>query len=257
MGWQFAAGRDFSKEYSSDSSALVLNEAAIKFMGLTNPVGTNIKWGDENYQIIGVIKNMVMQSPYDPVDPIVYSLKNEKPAFVFIKINHFVNTGEALQKIQDVFQKYVPSFPFDYQFVDENFSKKFSVEERISKLSSFFTVLAIFISCLGLLGIASFIAEQRTKEIGIRKVLGASVMNVWQLLTKEFVLLIFISLLIASPLAWYFMHSWLQNYQYRIIISWSIFAYAALGALLITLIVVSFQVVKAAVANPVKSLRNE
>lgn len=257
MGWQFAAGRDFSKEYASDSSALVLNEAAVKFIGLKNAVGATLKWDDENYQIIGVVKNMVMESPYDPVKPIVYSLKNEKPAFVFIKINPFVNTGEALHKIQDVFEKYVPSSPFDYKFVDENFSKKFSAEERIGKLASFFTVLAIFISCLGLLGMASFIAEQRTKEIGIRKVLGASVLNVWQLLTKDFVLLIFISLLIASPLAYYFMHSWLQNYQYRITISWWIFASAALGALLITLMVVSFQVIKAAVANPVESLRNE
>ena len=257
MGWQFAAGRDFSKEYAGDSSALVLNEAAVKFIGFTNPVGATIKWGNENYQIIGVIKNMVMESPYDPVKPIVYSLKNEKPAFVFIKINPFVNTGDALHKIQDVFQKYVPSSPFDYKFVDENFSKKFSVEERIGKLAFFFTVLAIFISCMGLLGMASFIAEQRTKEIGIRKILGASVLNVWQLLTKDFVLLIFISLLIASPLAYYFMHSWLLNYQYRITISWWIFASASLGALLITLMVVSFQVIKAAVANPVKSLRNE
>ena len=149
MGWQFKEGRDFSKEFTTDSSALVLNEAAVKFMNLKNPVGSTVKWDDENYKVIGVIKNMVMESPYDPVRQIVYSLKNEKLSFMLIKINPSISAVEALNKIQAVFQKYVPSSPFDYKFVDENFSRKFATEERIGKLASFFAALAIFISCLG------------------------------------------------------------------------------------------------------------
>jgi ABC-type antimicrobial peptide transport system permease subunit len=200
---------------------------------------------------------MVMESPYDPVRQAVYSLKNEKPNFVLLKISAAVGATTAIDKIQSVFRKHAPSSPFDYKFVDEIFVKKFATENRIGRLSYFFAALAIFISCLGLFGMASFMAGQRTKEISVRKVLGASVLNVWQLLSKDFVLLVFISLLIASPLAYYLMHGWLENYQYRTTISWWIFVAAGLSALLITLLVVSFQAIKAAIANPVKSLRTE
>jgi ABC-type antimicrobial peptide transport system permease subunit len=141
--------------------------------------------------------------------------------------------------------------------VDEEFGNKFSTEERIGKLSTYFAILAIFISCLGLFGMASFVAEQRTKEIGIRKVLGASILNLWRLLSTEFVVLVIISCIIAAPIAWYYLDSWLSNYDYRINIGWQVFAMAALAALLITLITVSFQAIKAAIANPVKSLRTE
>jgi len=257
MGWQFKEGRDFSKEFATDSSALVLNEAAVKFMNLKNPVGSTVKWDDENYKVIGVIKNMVMESPYDPVRQIVYSLKNEKLSFILIKINPSISAVEALNKIQGVFQKYAPSSPFDYKFVDENFSKKFAAEERIGKLASFFAALAIFISCLGLFGMASFMAEQRTKEIGVRKVLGASVFNLWKLLSTDFVTLVFISFFIAIPVSWFLMHSWLQNYEYRTSISLWVFVITGSMALLITLATVSFQAIKAALANPVKSLRTE
>jgi len=257
MGWQFKEGRDFSKEFSTDSLALILNEAAVKFMGLKNPVDETIKWDDENYKVIGVIKNMVMESPYDPVRQTVYSLKNEKLSFILIKINPSVSAAEALNKIQAVFQKYIPSSPFDYKFVDETFSKKFAAEERIGKLASSFAVLAILISCLGLFGMASFMAEQRIKEIGVRKVLGASVFNLWKLLSKESVMLVFISFFIAIPVSWYLMHNWLQNYEYRTSISLWIFIITGITALLITLATVSFQAIKAAIANPVKSLRTE
>jgi len=255
MGWQFKEGRDFSRTFTTDSSALVLNESAVKFMKLKDPVGATIKWDHGNYTVIGVIKDMLMESPYEPVSQIVYSLKNEKPLFLFIKINPAMGVQEALNKVQEVFKKYVPSAPFDYKFVDEDFGKKFAVEERTGKLAFSFTVLAIFISCLGLLGMASFMAEQRTREIGIRKILGASVLNIWQLMSGDFVLLVFISLLIASPIAYYFMHHWLQNFQYRTTISWWVFAAAGLGTLAITFLVISFQTIKAAVSNPVKSLR--
>ena len=163
----------------------------------------------------------------------------------------------ALAKIENVFKKIVPSAPFDYRFVDEEYGRKFSQEERIGKLSTFFAILAIFISCLGLFGLASFVAEQRTKEIGIRKIVGASVFDLWRLLSKDFVVLVIVSCFIAIPIAWNYMNGWLQKYQYRADISWWIFAAAIGGALLITLLTVSFQAIKAAVANPVKSLRTE
>jgi ABC-type antimicrobial peptide transport system permease subunit len=257
MGWQFKEGRDFSKDFATDSSALVVNEAAVKFMNLKEPVGITIKWDDENYKIIGVIKNMVMESPYDPVRQIVYSLKNEKLNFIFIKINPSQSIGNALNQIQSSFEKYAPASPFDYKFVDENFAKKFSAEERVGKLASSFAILAILISCLGLFGMASFMAEQRTKEIGVRKVLGASVFTVWKLLSKESVVLVFISFMIAIPVSWWAMYNWLQNYEYRTSISLWVFVATGIMALVITLATVSCQAIKAALANPVKSLRRE
>ena len=163
----------------------------------------------------------------------------------------------ALPRIEAVFKKIIPSVPFEYAFVDEEYALKFAAEERIGKLAGFFTILAVFISCLGLFGLASFIAGQRTKEVGIRKVLGASTFTLWRLLSNEFLVLVIISLLVAVPIAYYFMHNWLQNYQYRTDLSWWIFASAGLLTIAIALITVSFQAVKAAVANPVKSLRTE
>ena len=165
--------------------------------------------------------------------------------------------NEALAKIAVVFKKYGPDIPFDYKFVDDDYARKFSNEVRIGNLAAVFAVLAIFISCLGLFGLASFVAEQRSKEIGVRKVLGATVFNLWKMLSKDFALLVFISCLIAIPLAWYFLNQWLQNYNYHTAISWWIFAVTIAGALLITLLTVSFQAIKAALANPVKSLRSE
>jgi len=164
---------------------------------------------------------------------------------------------DALAKIQPVFKKYDPASPFEFKFIDDEYAKKFSNEQRIANLASVFAILAIFISCLGLFGLASFVAEQRTKEIGIRKVLGATVFNLWRLLSKEFVALVIISLLTAIPIAYYFMHNWLQNYQYHTELSGWIFVAAGLGAMVITLLTVSFQAIKAAIANPVKSLRTE
>jgi ABC-type antimicrobial peptide transport system permease subunit len=177
--------------------------------------------------------------------------------FVIAKINPKVSAHEALNKIEKTFKAYNPAQPFEYQFVDEAYAEKFGNEERIGKLASFFASLAIFISCLGLFGMASFMAEQRIKEIGVRKVLGATVFNLWQLLSKDFVMLVIISLLIATPVSYYFMHQWLQGYQYRTEITWWIFAIAALGAMILTLLTVSYQSIKAALANPVKSLKTE
>jgi ABC-type antimicrobial peptide transport system permease subunit len=162
-----------------------------------------------------------------------------------------------LGKIETVFKKYNPGAPFDYTFNDEDYAKKFDDQQRLGKLATFFTILAIFISCLGLFGLASFVAEQRKKEIGVRKVLGASTYNLWRLLSKEFALLVIISCFIAIPLAWYYLNNWLHQYDYRTTISFWVFIFSGLGALAITLITVSFQAIKAAVANPVESLRSE
>ena len=255
VGWQFTAGRDFSDQFSTDSSALIINEAAAKYMGLQNPIGQTISW-DKPYIIIGVIKNIVMTSPYDPVKQAVYFIMPQA-GYLNIKIKPTAGTSEALSQIETVCKKYSPAAPFDYKFADEEYARKFSDELRIGNLATVLAVLAIFISCLGLFGLASYVAEQRIKEIGVRKVLGASVFNLWRLQSKEFLALVMISLFIATPAAYYFMHSWLENYQYRTQLSWWIFAAAGSGAIIITLLTVSYQSIKAALSNPVKSLRTD
>jgi ABC-type antimicrobial peptide transport system permease subunit len=257
IGWEVAAGRDFSKDFASDSTAFILNEAAVKFMGFKEPIGESIIRFGESFKVVGVVKDLIMQSPYEQVRPTVFRLVPWAQSFVILKLNPSVSASDALSKIEPIFKQHNPEQPFGYSFVDTDYNKKFGDEERIGKLAGFFALLAIFISCLGLFGMASFMAEQRTKEIGIRKVLGASVLNVWRLLSKEFIVLVVIALLIAMPIAYYFMHDWLQSYQYRTAISWWIFAAAGAGALLITLLTVSFQAIKAALANPTKSLKTE
>ena len=250
-------GRFFSKQFATDSSAVVLNEAAVKLMGLKKPLGNNIKFGKENMTVIGVVQNVLMQDPFKPVMPAIMLYR---PYFVYqamIRLKAGVDVRKALAAITPVMEKHNPAYPFDYHFVDEEFNKKFSGENQVGQLSGIFAVLAIFISCLGLFGLASFMAERRTKEIGVRKVLGASVSQLWMLLSKDFVLLVIISCVIASPVAFYFLHGWLKKYDYRIDISPFVFVLAAVVAVLITLITVSFQAIKAAVANPVKSLRSE
>jgi len=257
VGWQFKDGRDLSREFSTDSSAMVINEAAVKFMGLKKPVGTVVKWHRRSYTIVGVIKDMLMQSPYEPVKQTVYMLDYNNVNWIVLKLNPNKSAAASIAKIEAAFKKYIPSAPFDYKFADNEFAAKFAAEERIGKLSTFFSALAIFISCLGLFGLASFVAEQRTKEIGVRKVLGASVTNLWGMLSKEFVVLVLLSCFIAVPIAWYFMLQWLLKYQYRTDISGWVFIGAGAGAMVITLLTVSFQAIKAALANPVKSLRTE
>lgn len=258
VGWQFKDGRDFSREFASDSNAFVINEAAEKFLGFKNAVGEILTWNDQPYTIVGVIKDMIIESPYEPVRPSLWHIdKYDNINLAILKLNPELSAHEALERIKNVFIKYSPASPFSHEFVDVEYAQKFSNEERVGKLASFFAVLAIFISCLGIFGLASFVAEQRTKEIGVRKVMGASVMNLWSLLTKEFLLLVVISLLVAIPVAWYLMNNWLERYEYRSTISWWIFAAAAIAALSITVLTVSFQSIKAALANPVKSLRSE
>jgi putative ABC transport system permease protein len=199
-----------------------------------------------------------MESPYDPVRQMIFYIDvYNRLRFVNIRLNPQVSAGMALERIGTIFKKYDPDTPFEYQFANEAYDARFKAEERVGKLAGVFAALAIFISCLGLFGMASFTAERRTREIGVRKVLGASVFTLWRLLSKDFVALVIISLIIATPVAYYFMHNWLQDYQYRINISWWVFALTSAGAVLITLLTVSYQVIKAALTNPVKSLRAE
>ena len=257
IGWKVKEGRDFSSDFLTDSTGIILNEAAAKYMGFKNAVGQNIRWMGKPYHVVGVVNDMITQSPYAPVSKSVFVTNHDPQQNIDIRINPVENTHDALAKIETVFKKYNPEQPFIYRFNDEEYAKKFGDEERTGKLAGFFAALAVFISCLGLFGMASFMAEQRTKEIGVRKVLGASVLNLWGLLSKDFVMMVLISLLMATPLAYYFMHNWLQNYEYRTTLAWWIFAAAGIGALIITLLTVSFQAIKAAIANPVKSLRTE
>jgi ABC-type antimicrobial peptide transport system permease subunit len=257
VGWQFTDGRDFSSQSIADSSAIVLNETAVKYMGLKNPVGEIVHVGKKDLTVIGVIKDMVMESPYDPVKQTIFRIGRGALDDILIKINPNVSAHDALDKIAAVCKIYSPSVPFSYRFADDAYARKFANEERVGKLASSFAILAIFISCIGLFGMASFMAEQKVKEIGVRKVLGATVFSLWRLMSKEFVLLVIVSLLIAIPVAYNFMHNWLQNYTYRTALSWWVFTATAGGAILITLLTVSYQSIKAALANPVKSLRSE
>jgi len=261
VGWQLIDGRDFSRDLASDSSSFVVNESAAKLFNFDNPIGEQVRWNPrfrkpDNFKIIGVVKDMVMNSPFELAKPTVFFMGG-KISWMNIKINPKANLRDALASIETVFKKVIPSVLFTYKFADEEYALKFKSEERIGKLASVFAALAIFISCLGLLGLASFVAEQRTKEIGIRKVLGASVLNLWKMLSKDFVLLVVISILISIPVSYYFMNNWLKKYEYRTeILSW-VFFVSATGALVITLLTVSYQSIKAATANPVNSLRSE
>lgn len=257
IAWQIKEGRDFSRAFVSDSTALILNESAVKLTGIKDIIGKTIRWNETPYTVVGVVKDMVMESPYEPVKPTLFTMRPDWVGIITVRIKPSVAMSAALPKVEKVFKKYNPGAPFEYKFTDEEYARKFSDEERIGNLSTFFAILAVFISCLGLFGLASFVAEQRTKEIGVRKVLGASIFNLWQMLSKDFVKLVIISCFIAIPVAWYFLHQWLQRYTYRTDISWWIFIIAVVGALFITLATVSYQAIKAAIANPVKSLRTE
>jgi putative ABC transport system permease protein len=258
IGWQIKEGRDFSKDFATDSLAMVLNESAVKLVGMKQDiVGQTIQFNDKNYTVIGVIKDMIMESPYKPVTPTVFLCDRNWANIITIAIKHGTPIKTALSKIESVFKKFNPGSPFDYTFNDEDYAKKFEDEMRIGRLATFFAILAIFISCLGLFGLASFVAEQRKKEIGVRKVLGASVYSLWRMLSREFALLVFISCFIAIPLAWYYLNSWLKQYEYRTAISFWIFIASAIAALVVTILTVSFQAIKAAIANPVESLRTE
>ncbi|SFR48654.1 ABC-type antimicrobial peptide transport system, permease component [Robiginitalea myxolifaciens] len=256
-------GRDFSRDIASDSMGILINETAVAYMGLENPVGTIIRDSDEedpgpDMKIIGVVQDMIAQSPYEPVKQgwYVYDRYNNF-SYYNLRLNPNQSASQSLATVERIFKDNFPAIPFQYDFVDAEYGEKFASEQRIGTLSGIFTALAILISCLGLFGLTSFVAEQRTKEIGVRKVLGASAFNVWNMLSKDFLKLVAISCFIAVPIAYYVMNGWLQEYPYRVILKWWIFGLAMLGAFGITVLTVSFQALKAARQNPVKSLRTE
>ncbi|MEM8907435.1 MAG: ABC transporter permease [Bacteroidota bacterium] len=258
INWELIDGRDFSEDLASDSMALVINEAAAKAMGFEQPVGEVVSLSErDHYTIIGVVKNMVSESPYQPIRPHYYGILDDPGVFVYAKLNPAISASKAIDQIEDVFKTHMPEEQITVTFVNDTFNEKFSAERRVATLSGLFALLAIFISCLGLFGLAAYIAERRNKEIGIRKILGASVINLWGMLSKEFLLLVSLACLIAIPLAYHVLQGWLESYFYRTNISWWIFVLAACGALLLTLLTVSVQAIRAATTNPIRSLKQE
>jgi ABC-type antimicrobial peptide transport system permease subunit len=250
-------GRDFSKDFAADSANYLVNEKALERIGYKDPVGKPLSlWGVKGH-IVGVVKDFHFNSLHDPVSPLIIKLgEHDDWGYALVRTGAG-KTQQALASLATVCKTLNPQFTFEYQFADDDYESLYKNEQVIDKLADYFSFLAIFISCLGLLGLAIFSAEQRTKEIGIRKVVGASVSSIAAMVTKDILKLVFISAIIASPLAWYVMNKWLQNYAYRVNIKWWIFPVAGLTAMFIALITVSFHAIKAGVANPVKSLRTE
>jgi ABC-type antimicrobial peptide transport system permease subunit len=256
-GLKFIAGRPFSREHKTDSNAVILNESALRLIGYKDPIGKTIKDGNRVLTIVGIIENVLMRDPFKPVPPGIIMFSLDFFNVVLIRLKEGADLKRSLTSMQTIVEKYNPSAPFDYSFVDEEFEKKFATENQVAKLAGIFAGLAILISCLGLFGLTIFMAERRSKEISIRKVLGASVSDLWLLLSKEFVWLVAIACLIATPLAWWSMNRWLEKYEYRTDIHWQVFAISCSLALIMALLTVSTQVVKAAMANPIKRLRTE
>lgn len=255
MNVKLLQGHDFIGT-PADSTSMLLNKAAVDAMKLKNPVGMQMRYG-KTYTIIGVTDNVIMTSPFEPAYPMLMIYNGENSAMATMRIKSGVSAQKAIALLESVFKKYNPSVPFEYQFVDQEFQKKFITEELIGKLTNIFSMLAIFICCLGLAGLASFTIEKRFREIGVRKVLGASVQQLLVLISKEFLKLVVIAFVIAAPLTYWLMSNWLNNYNYRIAIHLWLFAVVGVVMLLLTLTVVSLNTIRAAMANPVKSLRTE
>ncbi len=255
--WQIVEGRDFSKQLASDSNGVVLNESAIAFMQIKDPIGKIIKKDDKPFVIVGVVKDILMGSPYAPVFRTIWHIDGGRGNIFLLRLNPDKPAGESIKKLEAVFAKHNPGMPFMYDFVDAQYKLKFQSEQRIGQLSAYFAILAIFISCLGLFGMASFMAEQRTKEIGVRKVMGASVFSLWRLMSADFAILVLIALVIAVPVGWLGMHHWLSSYEYRTDISWWSIALTCIGAMSIAILTISTQSIRAAMTDPVKSLRSE
>ncbi|SDL60799.1 ABC transporter permease [Siphonobacter aquaeclarae] len=263
-GVKLAAGRDFSPATPGDTSrAVIINESAAKVLGFKDPLGETISRGEgkylEKYTIVGVVKNFAFGSPYETMVPMMVNLSVQggNMSNMVVRLKPQVATAASVESIQKLYQKYAKDVPFDYHFIDTDFEKRFEAEALLGSLAMLFGSLAVFISCLGLFGLASYMAEQRRKEIGVRKVLGASVVNLWGLLSQDFVKLVAISFLIASPLAYYFMQQWLEKFPLHIDIGWMVFVLAGLLALAVTLLTISYQALRAAMADPVRSLKTE
>jgi ABC-type antimicrobial peptide transport system permease subunit len=258
MGITLLQGRDIDiRAYPADSNALLLNETAVKKMRLKNPVGTLIRNDDEKWVVVGVVKDFIIESPYEPVNPMMINGPSSWFNVLHYKLNPANPVAEDIRRAEKVFKDYNPQYPFEYHFVDEEYAKKFEDTKQTGTLAALFAGLTVFISCLGLFGLAMFMAATRMREIGVRKVLGASVTSIAALLSKDFLQLVTIAIVIATPIAWYAMNLWLGHYTYNIGVEWWIFVLAGVLSLVIALATVSFQAIRSAIANPVKSLRTE
>jgi len=257
MGLQINEGREFYPNLKTDSTNVIINESLAALMNKKNTVGSIISAQDQHFTVVGVVKDFIYNDMYAPAVPLMLFSDTSNANVLSVRLKEGVSTPAALAKMETIFKNNNPGYPFDYNFVDQQFAQLFKAETLVGELAEMFSILAIFISCLGLFGLAAYTAEKRSKEIGIRKILGASVQRITALISKDFLLLVCISCLISFPVAWWMMHNWLENYKYRIQISWWIFADAGLLVILIALFTVSFQAIKAAIANPVNSLRSE
>ncbi len=259
LGITIKEGRNFEGNFDADSLSMIINEAAAKRMRFKQALNQSVDWWQttKRARVVAVVSDALMQSPFDPAVPTYFMFKPTWANCIMYRLSPSVNTHVAISKLTAIFNKYDPSMPFLYHFADENYASKFDLEVLVGRLAGVFAGLAIFISCLGLFGLAAYTAEQRTKEIGIRKVLGATLSQVWVLLSKDFIVLVLIACVIASPIAFYFLHGWLQKYDYRIAIGAGVFIISGSMAVLITLLTISFQAIKAALMNPVRSLRTE
>lgn len=268
LGMKILKGRNFSDEFKTDSNAVIMNQAAAKLFNFSDPVGKDIYYNTDfdnpgksfvKYHIIGVLQDFNFNSLRENVTPLVFLLSNQAPYLIgsiAIRI-HTDHPERVIASVEKIYKSIAPGQPFDYSFMDADFDRTYKAEQRMGSISFVFSILAILVACLGLFGLISYAAEQRTKEIGIRKVLGASVSNISTMLSKDFLKLVLIAALVSFPLAWWAMNKWLQGFAYRTKIEWWFFAIAGIVALLIALFTVSFQAIKAAIANPVKSLRSE
>lgn len=258
MGLQLVTGRDFDlQQYPTDSTALILNEAAAKHMAFKDPIGQIVKDNGIDWHVVGVVKDFVFNSPFQKIEPLMIEGAKAWFQVIHIKFNNVNSTSENLASAEAIFRKYNPEYPFNYEFVDQQYATKFNDQQRTEKLAGLFTFFTILISCLGLFGLAAYMAENRIKEIGVRKVLGATVTNITTLLSKDFLKLVILAFCIAVPVSWYVMDKWLNDFEYRITISWWTFIIAGTLALVIAFLTVSYQAIKAALSNPVKSLRTE
>ncbi len=257
MGIKMIEGRDFSRDFKSDSMAVVINQAAVDIMGMKDPIGEKLIINDYELEIIGVMPDIVMNSPYEPVEPMSLIFSPDWSSTITLRLNKTENLGESINIVENVFKKFNPNYPFEFRFADYDFEKKFATINLISRLATIFASIAILITCLGLFGLAAFTAEQRTKEVSIRKVMGASVTSLVLLISKDFTRLVIMGFFISGPLAWLFINNFLERYAYRISIGWWILPLAGSLALLLALTIVSTQALRAARANPSQSLKSE
>jgi ABC-type antimicrobial peptide transport system permease subunit len=256
LGANVRRGRTFDVTFN-DSSSMILNQAAVIHMELKDPIGASVELSGRDYTVVGVVDDIIMGSPYDPAGPMLFLFRPDRVRNILIRLPQEAPVSDLMRGIESVFKEYNPAFPFSYQFTDQSFAYKFAAEELTGKLANLFALLAVIISCLGLFGLSAFAAEQRTKEVGIRKVMGATVTGIMFLFSKDFSKLVIIAFVLAAPVTWWIMNGWLQQYTYRVTVEWWMIISTGVVALLLTWLIVGWQAVNAATVNPARSLRNE